>query len=110
MVVIKSIGISVELSAPMNWNPDEPISLEDRARENGYGILKQLLIDALLSIITTGEFVYFNPSLPLLRIRIPQCGHSVIYRSLDKIPEEDTPCSCGDPNHWFIQYRDKRDD
>lgn len=49
--------------------------------------------------------VYFNPLLPLLKINM-SCGGSVVYRSLDEIPAESTPCPCGNPDHWLIKYEE----
>ena len=34
------------------------------------------------------------------------CGHEVKYEKLEDIPFESVPCSCGDPRHWFIKYRE----
>ena len=31
------------------------------------------------------------------------CGKSIQYKKIDDVPEVDVPCSCGDPNHWFIK-------
>ena len=50
--------------------------------------------------------VYFNPLLPLLKINMP-CGKSVVYRSLEQIPEHSVLCPCGNPNHWLIKYEGK---
>jgi len=38
----------------------------------------------------------------LLHIVAP-CGRSVDYNTLDDIPVVDTPCPCGNPDHWFIK-------
>lgn len=31
------------------------------------------------------------------------CGHKVEYRTPDDVPIVDTPCTCGNPKHWFIK-------
>ncbi len=33
------------------------------------------------------------------------CGNVARYETLDDVPMEDVPCPCGDPTHWFVQYR-----
>jgi len=77
-----------------------------------YGIQannKKVLIWSLkdkVEELKRGGMVHFNPDLPLLQITIPPCRHSVTYRSFEEIPEESVPCSCGNPNHWFIKYTD----
>lgn len=48
----------------------------------------------------------FNPSAenPVIDLVISMpCEESVTYKTLDDIPEVDTPCPCGNPNHWFIK-------
>lgn len=40
----------------------------------------------------------------LLSLGMP-CGNKVSYKTVDDIPRVDTPCPCGDPNHWLVQYR-----
>jgi len=98
-------GIYILLSAaPDSQDPDGLMrELEGRAKQNGYGVMKQLLVDSML-----GEEgpVVFNPDLPLLSITAP-CGCAVHYRSFDEIPEVDVPCPCGNPRHTMIRYEDK---
>ena len=39
-------------------------------------------------------------------IRMP-CGEQYIiktYNDFVNLPEEDIPCRCGNPNHWFIRF------
>ena len=45
----------------------------------------------------------FDWSKPFLEIKLP-CGHSVVYEGSWDVPAESVPCTCGNPNHWFIQY------
>jgi hypothetical protein len=33
------------------------------------------------------------------------CGHRAFWRTWVDIPLQDTPCPCGDPMHYLIQYR-----
>ena len=41
---------------------------------------------------------------PRIELAIPMpCGEKVFYPTLDAIPETDVPCTCGNPNHWFIK-------
>lgn len=36
------------------------------------------------------------------RIGMP-CGKDYTY-PLNGLPEVDTPCECGDPDHWVVRY------
>jgi hypothetical protein len=45
-------------------------------------------------------------SAPVLTIEAP-CGEKVMYKTIDDVPEVDVPCSCGNPNHWFIKIERK---
>ena len=90
----------VELSCYSIYVRNEPNSLSD----------KDVLLLGLYDQFSFQDFmdgkegmVYFNPLLPLVKVTLP-CGHSIVYRSLSEIPEESVPCSCGNPNHWFIFY------
>ena len=47
----------------------------------------------------TAPAVY--PNIELI-ISMP-CGNEVRYKTLDDIPTVDTPCLCGNPNHWFVK-------
>lgn len=42
-------------------------------------------------------------NMPLLRINT-FCGETVEYQTADDVPVVDTPCPCGNPNHWLIQF------
>jgi len=35
---------------------------------------------------------------------IKSCGTKVYYKTLDDVPLDDTPCPCGDPNHWLVTW------
>jgi len=48
-----------------------------------------------------GKRVGGIPELPLVGINM-LCGERVIYRTLDDLPETSVPCTCGNPNHWFV--------
>jgi len=37
-----------------------------------------------------------------LKIETP-CGHIKVYPTLDDVPLVDTPCPCGNPNHYLIK-------
>ncbi len=32
------------------------------------------------------------------------CGHKVLIESMDAVLNRDTPCPCGNPNHWIVKY------
>ena len=32
------------------------------------------------------------------------CGEVFQYESKDDLPDEDTPCPCGDESHWAVKY------
>jgi hypothetical protein len=41
--------------------------------------------------------------------RFPQilymsCGHQMSFFSPEKLPNQNVPCSCGNPNHWIVKY------
>lgn len=40
---------------------------------------------------------------PFLTISLP-CGESVVYDKFEDIPDEDVPCSCGNPRHFFVRH------
>ena len=41
-----------------------------------------------------------------ISLKLP-CGSVVNYKTFEDIPKVDTPCFCGNPLHWFVQYIDK---
>lgn len=45
-------------------------------------------------------------SLPWLRIKL-SCGQCFELCPGDYIPEQDVPCICGNPNHWFVKFIDQ---
>ena len=55
---------------------------------------------------TLEEGVHFNPPsvYPIINLAIQMpCGEGVFSQKLDDIPEVDTPCTCGNPNHYFVK-------
>jgi hypothetical protein len=44
---------------------------------------------------------------PYLTIKMQPCGEVITYPTLDDVPETDVPCTCGNPNHWFIKIERK---
>lgn len=55
---------------------------------------------------TLEESVKFNPpsQYPIINLAIQMpCGKGVFYQTLDDIPTTDTPCTCGNPNHYFVK-------
>lgn len=38
-----------------------------------------------------------------VKITMP-CGKEVVYANTGEIPNVDTPCPCGDPNHWIVRF------
>ena len=49
---------------------------------------------------------YLMEDAPVLSITEP-CGNSVEYAEIEDIPLVDIPCTCGNPNHYFIRYIDE---
>ena len=45
------------------------------------------------------------PGEPYLTIESP-CGEVLTIKKREDFPQEDVPCSCGDPNHWFVKHRE----
>lgn len=43
------------------------------------------------------------PGAPFITITMP-CGSHIEYQNFEDIPDEDVPCDCGNPKHWFIQH------
>jgi len=85
-------------------------ALENRAKQRGYSVAKQVLVDAVDKAITErqiGPGPYPKPDI-YLSIAMP-CGQHLKYRTPDDIPDHDVPCPCGDPTHWMIRYRDLRE-
>lgn len=39
-----------------------------------------------------------------LAIIVPGCGEVLRLNHIDDLPPEDTPCPCGDPEHWLVKY------
>ena len=48
---------------------------------------------------------YLMEDAPVLSITEP-CGNSVEYAEIEDIPLVDVPCTCGNPDHYFIKYID----
>lgn len=48
--------------------------------------------------------ILINPQLPLVKIEM-ECGEVAVYRSLEALPEDSVPCSCGDPEHYFVYIK-----
>lgn len=75
---------------------------------------KKLLIDELKyrrievdSLVKRGLIPQRTPDIALIRVNIRECGSSIIYRTYDELPDTSVPCSCGNPNHWFIKYTEE---
>jgi hypothetical protein len=32
------------------------------------------------------------------------CGHKMTFHSEEKLPNQNIPCPCGNPNHWIVKY------
>ena len=41
-----------------------------------------------------------------LRLDMP-CGEVLELKSVYDLPEHTLPCSCGNPNHFFVKYEDE---
>lgn len=84
-------------------------NLKRRARYHSYSLMKQVLVDYIKGFVKGWASCYrFDRGKSVLLIEL-DCGNSVNYKTFDDIPNEDVPCPCGSPKHWFIQYRDLRD-
>lgn len=40
---------------------------------------------------------------PYLQITMP-CGFYSVFQHREDIPYQNTPCPCGDPTHWILQF------
>ena len=111
--ITSAVGVHVQLQEEIpNSNPEYLRELRKRATAHGYGLMKELLVDEIthLSPKVLREAILGGVVIkdkPVLSIQMP-CAEKVVYQTLDDIPEESTPCSCGDTKHWFIQYQDLR--
>lgn len=34
------------------------------------------------------------------------CGHSKTFDDIEDVPFESISCTCGNPNHWFVKYKE----
>jgi hypothetical protein len=32
------------------------------------------------------------------------CGQRMLFVSAEKLPNQNIPCPCGNPNHWIVKY------
>lgn len=32
------------------------------------------------------------------------CGNTYSVDSVEQLPQDNLPCPCGDPKHWFVRY------
>ena len=104
------IGVMVQLSKTDDSGDTKRYlrNLGRRAKYRGYSLMKQVLVDELERHIGSESIlIILDGGEPLLSITM-ECGNSVDYRTFDDIPDVDTPCPCGNPQHWFIKYRDLR--
>lgn len=84
-------------------------NLQQRARRNGWSMLKQVLVDAIKQKIRDeGGPVHRSYSGGVLVIDLDPCGGQAVYQTWDDIPDHDVPCPCGDRTHWLIRYHDLR--
>jgi len=106
------IGVLAEVHVldAKGFASEEWQALENRAKQHGYSVVKQVLVDAIDKEIAKGrEPGRLYPKLDIyLSISMP-CGQHLKYRTPDDIPGHDVPCPCGDPTHWMIRYRDLRE-
>lgn len=35
------------------------------------------------------------------------CGKVYTFLNMMDLPEEDLPCTCGNPKHWFVKYMEE---
>jgi len=80
----------------------------DLTIERYTGILassRDVLIDALDKMIAEATEQGIIVVGPYLRIIAP-CGHEFTIQTADDVPYESLPCTCGNPQHWFIKYEE----
>ena len=78
-----------------------------------YGILIKCLRSDRKLMAVKGIFTLINRAHlrpeggidTLLCLELP-CKEIMTFQSPDDIPTEDVPCTCGDPNHFFIKFED----
>ena len=83
-------------------------NLRQRARRNGWPLLKQVMVDAIKKKIREDGIVHRNYSDGVLVIDLAPCGGHATYMTWADIPDHDVSCPCGDPTHWLIRYHDLR--
>ena len=84
-------------------------NLQQRARRNGWSIMKQVMVDALKQQIRLkGGIVHRKHPDGVLVIDLDPCGGHATYMTWADIPDHDVPCPCGNPTHWLIRYHDMR--
>src|SRR5271157_2393910 len=44
------------------------------------------------------------PGVPYFKISISSCGSTYEIKTRADFPQEDVPCSCGNPTHWFVKH------
>ena len=85
-------------------------NLKRRAKYHNYSLMKQVLVDYIKENFWGLLRRNRKDVVSVLSISFDECGNSVMYRTFDDIPNEDVPCPCGNPKHWFIQYKDLREE
>lgn len=68
------------------------------------GEVLQAWADEILTSAASAGLDTNSPDFILLVVSLEPCGGQATYRVADDIPLVDTPCPCGDPNHWLIRW------
>ena len=105
------VGVQTQLSQVDKSKEAEKYmhNLQRRARYHSYSLMKQVLVDYIKGCVRGWASCYhFDSGKSVLVIEL-DCGNAVDYKTFDDIPNEDVPCPCGNPKHWFIRYMDLRD-
>lgn len=58
------------------------------------------LMDWMVNVIGE-EPPFLEP--PVMKIKMA-CGHEMWITGVNDAPHESVPCTCGNPNHWFVKY------
>ncbi len=93
---MECIGIIIQIVITGIADP-KWLMLAQKARAAGWTIPKFVLVQTILSRGGT------TPYAPVLSIPMP-CGTTVIFQTINDLPDKSVPCPCGDKEHWAVKY------
>lgn len=85
--IVTCIGILFQKSKDISWEEALPLMKAESIR----------LFEEQGKDHTAPDFIWCEVTMP--------CGNRATYKRPEDIPLKDTPCPCGDPNHWLVRYR-----